>query len=104
MRARSQWNRGLTFGLMLVSSWCAAADIVKGAQVYGLHCVTCHGRNGVSVMPAAPNLARGEGLMQPDIMLLDSIRRGKGAMPAYLGILNDREVLDVIAFMRTLRQ
>jgi len=80
-----------------------AADTNKGAQLYGLHCLGCHGRTGMSVMPGAPNLARGEGLMQPDLALLASIKTGKNAMPGYMGILKDRDILDVIAYMRTLR-
>ena len=79
-----------------------AADINKGAQSYALHCQSCHGRTGVSVMPGAPNLARGEGLMQPDMMLLASIKTGKNAMPGYMGILKDQDILDVIAYTRTL--
>jgi cytochrome c6 len=42
-------------------------------------------------------------MMQPDAGLLASIRSGRNAMPAYAGILTDRDILDVIAFMRTLR-
>lgn len=81
-----------------------AADVIKGAQVYTRHCAACHGPNGISVMPGAPHLARGERLMQPDLTLLGSLKSGKSAMPAYLGILSDREILDVIAYTRTLRQ
>ena len=80
-----------------------AADTNKGAQSYALHCQSCHGRTGVSGMPGAPNLARGEGLMQPDMMLLASIKTGKNAMPGYMGILKDQDILDVIAYTRTLR-
>ncbi len=81
-----------------------AADIVKGGQIYAMQCVSCHGRTGVNVMPGAPNFARSDGLMQPDLALLASIKNGKNAMPAYVGILNDREILDVIAYLRTLRR
>ena len=41
--------------------------------------------------------------MQADVGLLASIRSGKNAMPAYIGVLTDREILDVIAYLRTLR-
>ncbi len=81
-----------------------AADVIKGSQVYARHCAACHGPNGISVMPGAPHLARGDGLMQSDMTLLASLKSGKNAMPAYLGILSDREMLDVIAYSRTLRQ
>ena len=81
-----------------------AADINNGARVYALHCVSCHGPKGVNVMPGAPNLARGDGMMQPDLAILNTIKAGRNAMPAYNGILKDPEILDVIAFARTLRR
>jgi cytochrome c6 len=82
----------------------AAADVIKGAQLYARHCASCHGPGGVSIMPGAPHLARGERMMQPDMALLASLKAGKNAMPAYIGIMSDREILDVIAYSRTLRQ
>ena len=81
-----------------------AADIVKGARLYGMHCASCHGASGVSVMPGAPNFARGERMLQPDVQILMAIRSGRNAMPAYNGIIPDRDILDVIAYMRTMRQ
>lgn len=82
----------------------SAADMRNGGQIYSMHCVGCHGANGrSSVMPEAPNFARGERLMQSDVALLTSMRIGRGAMPGYAGILTDREILDVVSFLRTLR-
>lgn len=81
-----------------------AADINNGKQIYNLHCASCHGGSGISVMPGAPHIARGAGMMQPDAGILASIRNGKNAMPAYMGVLKDQGILDVIAYMRTLRQ
>jgi mono/diheme cytochrome c family protein len=82
----------------------SAADVIKGAQIYARHCASCHGPSGISVMPGAPHLARGERMMQPDLALLTALKAGKNAMPAYIGILADRDILDVIAYSRTLRQ
>jgi len=42
--------------------------------------------------------------MQSDLALLASFKSGKNAMPSYIGILSDAEILDVIAFSRTLRR
>ena len=89
---------------LAVAGPACAADVIKGAQIYARHCAACHGPSGVSVMPGAPHLARGERLMQPDTALLVMLKAGKNAMPAYIGILSDREILDVIAYSRTLRQ
>jgi cytochrome c6 len=80
-----------------------AADVLKGGQIYRLHCASCHGTGGPAPMPNAPNFARGERLMQPDPALLSAIRAGRGAMPGFFGVLNDRDTFDVIAYLRTLR-
>lgn len=81
-----------------------AADAAKGAQLYAMHCTSCHGRSGIPVMPGSPNFTRAEGLLQPDLAIMQAIRSGKNAMPGYAGILRDNEILDVIAYMRTLQR
>jgi len=88
--------------LLMTSGTSNAADTNKGQQLFAANCAICHGQSGRSVMPGAPNFDRGEGLMRPDFTLLASIRAGKNAMPAYQGLLADRDILDVIAFLRTL--
>lgn len=91
-----------SFLLMFGSGLSHAADTNKGAEIYAKHCTTCHGVSGISVMPDAPNFAKGEGLMSPDRALLITIQSGKAAMPAYRGVLSDQDILNVIAFLRTL--
>ncbi len=88
--------------LLLACTVSRAGDINKGRQLYGSYCAICHGQTGRSAMVGAPNFDRGEGLLRPDSDLLASIRSGKNACPAFRGILADREILDVIAFLRTL--
>lgn len=80
-----------------------AADLVKGQSLYLIHCSGCHGEKGNSVNPEAPNFARGERLFQPDSALIDVVRSGIKAMPAFIGILQDREILDVISYARSLQ-
>ncbi len=53
-------------------------------------------------MPGAPNFAQDEGLMSPDGTLFISIQSGKAAMPAYRGVLSNQDILNVIAYLRTL--
>lgn len=79
-----------------------ASDIVRGGEVYRQHCANCHGANGISTFPGTPNIARQEGMLQPDRILLDRLRMGRNAMPGYQGIISDRDLLSVIAYMRTL--
>lgn len=81
-----------------------AADVGAGSRVYATYCVGCHGATGESLMPATPNFRRGEGLMKPDTALLSALRAGGRAMPAFAGILRDHEILDVIAYLRTLQR
>lgn len=80
-----------------------AADLVKGQSLYLIHCSGCHGEKGNSVNPEAPNFARGERLFQPDSALIEVVRSGSKAMPAFMGILQDREILDVISYARSLQ-
>jgi cytochrome c6 len=88
--------------LALAAGSAGAADINKGGTLYATHCASCHGANGTPVMPGTPNFRRLESLMKPDMQLLTVIRNGKGVMPGYFGVLRDREILDVVAFLRTL--
>lgn len=80
-----------------------AADVMKGGRLYRTHCASCHGATGIATLPNAPSFARGERIMQPDPVLLGAIRTGRGAMPGFFGILSDRDTLDVIAYLRTMR-
>lgn len=80
-----------------------AADPRHGAGLYARHCGHCHGGDGRPVMPTAPDFSRPTTLLKPDTLLLASIRAGRGAMPAYQGLLRDRDILDIVAHLRTLR-
>jgi cytochrome c6 len=91
-------------GILLLSSGASqGADSFKGRQLYAANCAMCHGPTGKSTMPGAPNFNRGEKLMRPDGSLLASIRSGTNACPSFRGMLPDRDILDVIAFLRTLQ-
>lgn len=103
-RTRAFSLAGMALGavLALPAVPAGAADIHRGGTLYGIHCAVCHGANGAGVLPGTPNFRRIESLMRPDMQLLLAIRQGKGAMPGYFGILRDSEILDVIAYLRTL--
>lgn len=90
---------------LLLAFWAGnsqAADIVNGGKIYTRHCATCHGVDGISIMPDAPNFIRSERLLRPDVFILAAIKEGKNAMPSYQGILKDQDILDVISYLRTL--
>jgi cytochrome c6 len=88
--------------LMFGSSFSYAADPNKGSELYVKHCAACHGASGISEIPRVPNFAQSEGLMTSDPALLISIKSGKLGMPAFRGVLSDLDILDVIAYLRTL--
>ena len=81
-----------------------AADPQQGVKFYTKHCQNCHGATGVAQMPGLPDFSRSQGLLRSDNDLLQFIRNGSGMMPAYRGLLTDRDILDVIAYLRTLRR
>lgn len=94
--------RTLLLALLLAGGAAQAADPVRGAQLYASNCALCHGQDGRAVMPGAPSFNRGDALLRPDFTLLALIRAGRNAMPAFQGRMADRDIMDVIAFMRTL--
>ena len=100
MRLRFLAAAGL--GLVLATTLSSASDINLGRKIYQQHCVMCHGNDGRGSMAGAPDFKRGQGLMQSDQALLARIQNGKNACPAYRGILDEQDSLDVIAFIRTL--
>lgn len=81
-----------------------AADPFAGpgaSELYSNHCQVCHGADGRGVMPETPDLATSAALLsQSDITLLQTIKTGKGVMPAFNGILTERQILDVVTYMR----
>ncbi|RZS58140.1 c-type cytochrome [Sphaerotilus mobilis] len=80
-----------------------AADPSSGGATYQRLCAQCHGSRGVPVLPVAPDFSAPTALMKGDGALLAVIRDGRGAMPAYQGQLKERDMLDVVAHLRTLR-
>jgi len=88
--------------LVCLAGPASAADVANGQRLYAVHCVGCHGATGEGVMPNAPKFNRGDGLMRADPDLLQQIKTGRGAMPAYFGILRDPDIYDLIAYLRTL--
>ena len=80
-----------------------AANVARGQQLYNMHCAACHGPRGEGVNPEAPKFRMGERLEQPDMVLMQSIKSGKKNMPPFFGILQDPQILDVLAYVRTLR-
>ncbi len=91
----------------------AAPDpTLAGAKVFQTNCVTCHAASatgnpamasafGVDV--ALMNLTSSRVRQLTDTQVTDIIRNGKaGKMPAWKGQLNDDQIADVVAYLRSL--
>lgn len=89
--------------IVVMAASAHAADVNKGAELYRRHCANCHGGDGKPVMPMATDFSKPNAMLKPDLTLLAAIRNGKGAMPAYQGLLRDHDILDIVAHLRTLR-
>ncbi len=103
MSPRAGW--GLLLGGLLLSLLALpaqAADPQAGGRLYRAHCAGCHGPKGRPAMPGVPDFSRGERLMRSDVELARAIQLGVGVMPAYAGQLSEAQILDLVAYLRTL--
>ena len=98
----SRFKICLAIFLAIAVNTAQSASIKEGGSVYQRECAMCHGMSGMSSMAGAPNFKRGQGLMKPDVSLVEHLKNGKNACPSFLGILRDRQMYDVVAFIRTL--
>ena len=100
MRTARSWVA--LFLIALCVTRAHAADTQNGAKLYGQYCVSCHGPNGKGNFAGTPDFSRTNVMMRSDGALFASIKVGRGAMPGFLGILRERDLFDVIAYLRTL--
>ena len=95
--------------------------VALGVSVYGAHCAACHGgnlegepdwrqRKADGTLPAPPHDETGHTWHHSDELLFRLTRDGPGivagddyrsAMPAYAGILSDREIWAVLAYIKS---
>jgi cytochrome c6 len=101
MRMRSPWCLLVSVAFFLTSG-VRAADTQNGARLYAQYCLSCHGVNGRGSAAGVPDFSRSNALFASDGALFGNIRAGRGAMPGFLGILRERDLFDVIAYLRTL--
>ena len=97
------FTRLIALCLLSISLCVQAGDPFNGHTIYGKHCLQCHGDTGRGEMVSIPDFSRGEGLLKADFMLVDTLKRGVGTMPAYQGLLTDNELADVITYIRTMQ-
>lgn len=81
--------------------------LAKGKRLFARHCAGCHGPegkgDGYKLLGADPaNLTGPATRQQSDRALLTTIHEGKPNMPSWKGILSDRDIDSVLAYIRTL--
>ncbi|WP_295458133.1 c-type cytochrome [uncultured Thiodictyon sp.] len=81
----------------------------EGERLYTQYCVSCHGASGrgdgflgalLGIAPAdhgSANIKR-----RTNQELFNSVQTGKAKMPAWSGILDERQTVDVVAYIRLL--
>ena len=92
------------FAVSITALPAGAADTDAGQETFTTYCQSCHGADGVGLLPQSPDFTLGERLEYPDMALLESVKGGKGIMPAMGSMLSEQQLLDTIAFIRTLRR
>ncbi len=106
----------LLIGLLFTQTVFAQQNVSAGKELFHSNCAPCHGESGKGdgpggqVLPIKPaNL--GERISEngySDQYLFDVIGKGGAAvgksnfMPAWSGALNDEQIRNIVAFLRTL--
>ena len=87
------------------------ASIQRGAQVYGVFCVSCHGPTGAGDGPVAkrgfpppPPLTTGKSAQMKDGQLFHILTYGQGSMSSMAAQLNRTRRWDVINYVRSLQE
>ena len=86
------------------------ATAPDGAQIYATRCTVCHGASGkgdgpggAALNPKPRDHTNGAYMnARTDDQLLEVIRNGKGAMPAWKSVLTDEEVHAALKHVRSL--
>ena len=81
-----------------------AGDSKAGGALFQERCAVCHGADGNAKLPGAPSFAKGERMEKSDETLKHTVFNGLNAMPPFKTMLNDAQVADLLAFVRTLKK
>jgi mono/diheme cytochrome c family protein len=84
------------------------ADLAQGERMYNTYCAPCHAVEGKGFGPVAkrsgtiPGIALGGSSSKSEGYLYLTIRNGGAVMPAYNWAMDDAEMWDVVAYLRSL--
>lgn len=99
-------------GITALSSTAFAGDAKNGKKVFEQNCASCHGIAGkgdgaaaAALNPKPANFAKAVFKYgSKDADLEKTIKNGKGVMPKWGGVIPDKNIKDVIAYIRTLKK
>ncbi|HEX2928836.1 MAG TPA: cytochrome c [Candidatus Binatia bacterium] len=106
----------VVLGMLVGAVPSQAQNAAQGKNVYETYCTSCHGEKGkgdgtaAASLPAKPADHTNGAVMNQlnDKFLYDIVSKGGGAvgkstfMPSWGGALNDPQIRDVVAYIRTL--
>lgn len=112
---------GVMTGLTAWTLWSGAAigqrsksdrpNLDEGARIYRQNCLNCHGSAGkgdgvaaaqLDPKPADLTSAKTQQKADPDLLEVLKFGRPGTAMPAWMGQINEEEMRDVLAYIRSL--
>ncbi len=117
-------QRGMALGGGAMGHWAApakmarrknptprnATSLSRGAKLYQSNCASCHGREGRgdgpvsrSLSPRPANLTK-MARMHTDGDFAWKIATGRGAMPAWNGVLSEDQIWEVVHFIQALKK
>lgn len=106
-KRRARILEAVLLGCVLIQvflpSMAYALDLNNGKKLYLAHCAGCHGIDGNSMVPKAPSFSRGERLQQADFSLVNYLKAGSSTHPPFSGLIAEKEMYDVVAFLRVIR-
>ena len=87
----------------------ASGDSTKGKTIYETNCLICHGERGkgdgllgASLRPPPTDLTGPGARAKSDKDLRTVIHEGRGVMPAWKTRLNEQDIQNVLAYIRSL--
>lgn len=83
-------DRNLRFGEL-------DGDSTNGEAVFSANCASCHGADGTG--GSGPNLVAEAG--EDDAEWVEVILGGEDTMPAFVDVLTDQEIADVLAWLKS---
>jgi mono/diheme cytochrome c family protein len=72
----------------------------KGKKIYRKFCIQCHGYDGTLMASGSKNLKESELTLEQRVSF---VKKGRGAMIAYEGILSEEEILWVSAYVESFK-